>query len=143
MSHKPKSFTKTVLRSEECYIQFSEEEMKELGIKPGDKFSWKDNKDGSFSLEKYVEVDINFEEFSREALLLLVTTSLEKDITVNEAFELLLTDILEDYQEENKPSEKKLKEWNEDIAKLDAEVKKNKWVHGICNPPSPDWKATN
>lgn len=20
------------------------------------------------------------------------------------------------------------------------EVKKNKWVHGICNPPSPDWK---
>ena len=23
------------------------------------------------------------------------------------------------------------------------EVKKNKWVHGICNPPSPDWKASN
>jgi hypothetical protein len=23
------------------------------------------------------------------------------------------------------------------------EVKKNKWVHGICNPPSADWKATN
>ena len=23
------------------------------------------------------------------------------------------------------------------------EVKKNKWVHGICNPPSPDWKAQN
>lgn len=23
------------------------------------------------------------------------------------------------------------------------EVKKNNWVHGICNPPSPDWKATN
>jgi hypothetical protein len=21
-----------------------------------------------------------------------------------------------------------------------AEVKKQKWVHGICNPPSPDWK---
>lgn len=20
------------------------------------------------------------------------------------------------------------------------EVKKNKWVHGICNPPSPDWR---
>jgi hypothetical protein len=37
-------------------------------------------------------------------------------------------------------AEKKLKEWNESIAKLDAEVKKNKWVHGMCNPSSPDWK---
>ena len=27
--------------------------------------------------------------------------------------------------------------------KFDSEVKKNKWVHGICNPPSPDWKASN
>ena len=26
---------------------------------------------------------------------------------------------------------------------LVRELKKNKWVHGICNPPSPDWKATN
>lgn len=63
-------------------------------------------------------------------------------------------------------SEKLLREWNEGIAKLDNEqlqkamkeahemsglhyeatkdeVKKNKWVHGICNPPSSDWKATN
>ena len=23
---------------------------------------------------------------------------------------------------------------------LEKEVKKNKWFHGICNPPSPDWK---
>jgi len=63
-------------------------------------------------------------------------------------------------------AEKAIKEWNEGIAKLDneqkmkaykeaccmsdthneaikKELKKNKWVHGICNPPSPDWKATN
>lgn len=26
---------------------------------------------------------------------------------------------------------------------LEKELKKNKWVQGICNPPSPDWKATN
>lgn len=59
-------------------------------------------------------------------------------------------------------AEKMLKEWNEGIARLDneqkqkcreealkmsdlhyeatKEVKKNNWVHGICNPPSPDWK---
>lgn len=33
-----------------------------------------------------------------------------------------------------------LEELNEDLAKLEKEVKKNNWVHGICNPPSPDWK---
>jgi hypothetical protein len=59
-------------------------------------------------------------------------------------------------------AERKVKEWNEGIAKLDNEQKmknykdtrkmsdlhyeatkeiaKNKWVHGMCNPPSPDWK---
>jgi hypothetical protein len=37
----------------------------------------------------------------------------------------------------------KLKEWSEGLAKLEAEVKKNKWVHGMCNPPSPDWKKKN
>lgn len=26
---------------------------------------------------------------------------------------------------------------------LKKELEKGKWVHGICNPPSPDWKATN
>jgi hypothetical protein len=63
-------------------------------------------------------------------------------------------------------AEKAIKEWNEGIAKLDneqkikaykdackmsdlhneaikKEVKKNKWVHGICNPPSKDLKSSN
>ena len=26
---------------------------------------------------------------------------------------------------------------------LKRELEKSKWVHGICNPPSPDWKAQN
>jgi hypothetical protein len=37
----------------------------------------------------------------------------------------------------------KLKEWNKGLDKLEKEVKKNKWVHGICNPPSPDWKKSD
>lgn len=37
-------------------------------------------------------------------------------------------------------ADKALQNWNEGITRLDAEVKKNKWVHGMCNPPSPDWK---
>jgi hypothetical protein len=61
-----------------------------------------------------------------------------------------------------KEADKKLKEWNEGIAKLDneqrqkcreealkmsglhdeaiKEVTKNKWVHGMCNPPADDAK---
>lgn len=59
-------------------------------------------------------------------------------------------------------AEKKVKEFNEALARLDNEQKqkcreealkmsdlhyeatkevvKNNWVHGMCNPPSPDWK---
>lgn len=65
-------------------------------------------------------------------------------------------------QEAEEKADQKLKEWNEGIAKLDneqrqkcreealkmsdlhyeatKEVVKNNWVHGMCNPPSPDWK---
>jgi len=31
-------------------------------------------------------------------------------------------------------------EWNRRLEALEEKVKKEKWVHGICNPPSPDWK---
>lgn len=62
-------------------------------------------------------------------------------------------------------AEKMVKEFNEKLAKLNneqlqkameeaykmsdlhyeasKETAKNKWVHGICSPPSPDWKASN
>jgi hypothetical protein len=50
-------------------------------------------------------------------------------------------DFLGAYNEKS-TEDKKLKEWNEGIAKLDnelreqrdIEVAKNKWVHGVCNP---------
>jgi hypothetical protein len=32
-----------------------------------------------------------------------------------------------------------VEEWNKGLEKLQAEVKKNKWVHGMCNPPASDW----
>ena len=68
-----------------------------------------------------------------------------------------ITSILENSKWEEK-AEKEIKEWNESFAELDnelnrerayksaemcAEVAKNKWVHGLCNPPSPDWKKSS
>lgn len=32
-----------------------------------------------------------------------------------------------------------VEEFNKNFSKLEAEVKKNKWVHGMCNPPASDW----
>jgi hypothetical protein len=32
-----------------------------------------------------------------------------------------------------------VEEFNKGLEKLEAEVKKNKWVHGMCNPPASDW----
>jgi len=68
----------------------------------------------------------------------------------------------EDNTKWEQEAHEKLNAWNEGIAKLDnelkeqreirekayksaemcAEVAKNKWVHGMCNPPSADYQAT-
>jgi len=75
---------KTVQRSDELYIQFTDEELKQLNISEGDKFSWKIQDDGSIFLEKFVKLDIELSELSREVLEYLVTESIEKDIPVND-----------------------------------------------------------
>jgi hypothetical protein len=75
---------KTVQRSDELYIQFTDEELKQLNISEGDKFSWKIQEDGSIFLEKFVKLDIELSELSREVLEYLVTESIEKDIPVND-----------------------------------------------------------
>lgn len=75
---------KTVQRSDELYIQFTDEELKQLNVSEGDKFSWKIQEDGSIFLEKFVKLDIELSELSREVLEYLVTESIEKDIPVND-----------------------------------------------------------
>jgi uncharacterized protein (DUF2237 family) len=92
--------TKTLQRSNDLYIQFTEEELDYLNVKPGDKFSCKCNGDGSVALEKYVSVEIDVSDFSREVLELIVSLSIEKDITANEVIEELLTDAVRELQDE-------------------------------------------
>ena len=76
-------FTKKVQRSEELYVQFTEEELKSLNIKPGDKFSW-EIEDESMVLKKFASIDIDISEWSREVLEMLIIDSIEKDISVND-----------------------------------------------------------
>ena len=49
------TWTKVVVHDEqtdEYLIEFSEEELKQIGWQPGDELVWSDNKDGSWTLKK-------------------------------------------------------------------------------------------
>ena len=84
--------TKTVQRSEDLYIQFNEDEMGLLDIKPGDKFSWEIGNDNSITLKKFAEVEIDISEWSREVLEMLISESIKKDLPVND----IITNILDE-----------------------------------------------
>ena len=74
---------KTIQRSEDCFVQFTNEELIELGIKEGDKFSWEED-NGSIILKKYVPVEVDISDWSRDVLEMLISESVEKDISVND-----------------------------------------------------------
>lgn len=90
-----KPITKKVQRSEELFIQFTPEELQQLNLKEGDKFSWKIEDEGLL-LQKYGSIDIDLADFSRETLEMLVTLSIEKDITVSEVIEEIIRNVVEE-----------------------------------------------
>jgi hypothetical protein len=77
------SITKIVEPTGDLCIKFTEEEMKQLNIEEGDKFSWKITDEGVL-LQKYANLDIDLSEFSRDTLEMLIRESCEKDISINE-----------------------------------------------------------
>ena len=74
---------KTVQRSEDCFVQFTDEELQQLGIKAGDKFSCS-IENNSVILKKFETIDIDLSELSRDILEMIIADSVEKDISVNE-----------------------------------------------------------
>ena len=82
--------TKIVKEKRELYIDFSEEEIQELG--------WKDNQKLSIDLEgesivikPWVSVEIDTSNWPKEIFEMLVQISLEQDKTVNEIIVDLIT----------------------------------------------------
>jgi len=76
---------KKVLEKKDLYIQFSEEEMQELGWKEGQKLSFKfDEKTKAITLEPFVKMEVEISEWSREILEFLVGESCDRDISINE-----------------------------------------------------------
>ena len=93
-----KMIKKTIQRSEECFVQFTKEELEQLNIKEGDKFTWEVQGDDSIALKKFGTIDIDFAEFDREILEFLIAESCEKDVSVNE----IISDILEQIVKQHK-----------------------------------------
>lgn len=77
----------------ELCVKFTEDELIELNIKEGDKFSVENLNDGVL-LKKYETLEIDLSEFNRETLEFLIQESCEKDISVNQIVENCLTEIV-------------------------------------------------
>jgi hypothetical protein len=86
---------KKVLEKKDLYIQFSEEEMQELGWEEGQKLSFKFNEETkAITLEPFVKMELDVSEWDREILEFLVGESCERDVSVNEIInEVLLNSI--------------------------------------------------
>jgi len=74
---------KTVLKKEEYYIQFTDEEMAELNIEPGQKFTC-DLEDGGLKLTPFAKIELEMGNWPKELLEFLIQESCEKDVSVNE-----------------------------------------------------------
>jgi len=86
---------KEVKTREEAYLEFTDEEMQEYGLKKGDKFTWKPQDDGSVFLQKWKKVQINFNDFSKEELINLINHSVDNDCTINDSVNTILREYIE------------------------------------------------
>jgi hypothetical protein len=86
---------KTLQPTNDLYIQFTEEELSQIGAGPGTKFSVKRNDDGSIELRPYVKMEIEISDWSREVLEMLIAKSCEDDVSVNDVINELLKQSLD------------------------------------------------
>lgn len=93
---------KTVQKKEEFFIEFTDEEMNELGFKPNTKFTIELNEDKSgLILTPHEEIEIDLEEFSKEELINIIVASNKLDMTFEEFLVDSLTKFCEAHNTEN------------------------------------------
>jgi hypothetical protein len=89
---------KIVQEKKDLYIQFSEEEIQELGWEEGQKLSFKfDEETKAITLEPFVKMELDITEWPVEILQFLVGESCERDVPVNE----IINEVLTSYINEN------------------------------------------
>jgi hypothetical protein len=85
--------TKTLQEYKEYGIQFTDEELAELGMEKNQKFSIEVDGENTIKLVPFVKMSIDLEEFPRDILEMLVRESAEKDVSVNQ----IISNVLENY----------------------------------------------
>jgi hypothetical protein len=89
---------KKVQEKKELFVQFSDEEMQELGWEEGQKLSFEfDEETGAITLKPFVKMELEIEAWPRELLLFLIQESCDKDISVNEVISNVLEASLKNY----------------------------------------------
>jgi hypothetical protein len=90
--------TKKVQEKKDLFIQFSEEEIEEMGWQENQKLSVKvDEETGQITLEPFVKMELEIGDWPREILEFLVGESCERDISVNEVINEILVEYLKKY----------------------------------------------
>lgn len=84
---------KTLQEYKEYGVQFTDEELAELGMHKNQKFTVEVDGENTIKLIPYVKMDIDLDEFPRDILEMLVRESAEKDVSVNE----IISNVLENY----------------------------------------------
>jgi hypothetical protein len=89
---------KKVQEKKELYLEFSEEEMEEIGWEEGQKLSLDlDEETGTITLKPFVKMELDMDNWPKELLLFLLQESCEKDISVNEVISNTLEESLKYY----------------------------------------------
>lgn len=83
---------KIVKEKRDLYIEFTEEEMAELGWEDNQKLTITADKEGTITIKPWVKVDIDMTGWPKEIYELLVEKSLEEDKTVNQ----VIVDLIEE-----------------------------------------------
>jgi hypothetical protein len=96
---------KVLQPTNECFIQFTEEELSSIGAGPGTKFEAKVHDDGSIELRPYVKVELDMEEWPKEVLLMIIKESLDQDISANDVINNLLKESLKNFEDKSEMSD--------------------------------------
>jgi hypothetical protein len=84
---------KTILKKEDYYIEFTDEELIELNIEKGQKFTC-ELKDGGIQLTPFAKVELEMGNWPRELLEYLIQESCERDVSVNEVICDVLKEVI-------------------------------------------------
>jgi hypothetical protein len=77
MLKQENNMIKSLQQSKDMFMQFTEEELLELNIQQGDKFTAIPKEDGSIFLEKMVGIELDLSEFPEDMKDMLMIKSIE------------------------------------------------------------------